>query len=425
MQQDTIYTIGLMALMIMMSAYFSATETAFSALNRTRIKTMADNGDKRAAQVLALSEEYDKLLSTILVGNNIVNIAVASLGTVLFVSYYGDLGVSISTAVVTIVVLIFGEISPKSLAKESPERFAMFSAPLLKIFILVLTPVNFLFTQWKKLLSKLFSVEDERKLTQQELMTMVDEVEQDGGIDKDESQLLRSAIDFNDREAGEILTPRVDLEAVPNDVTKEEVARRFTESRFSRLLVYEENIDHIVGVIHQKDFYDGPGMTRASIQQIIKPPVFVPPSMQISDLLQLLQKNKSHMAVVSDEYGGTMGIVTMEDILEELVGEIWDEHDEVVEDFQQIGDNLYRVSGSVEVDKMYRYFDLNGEEDATTVSGWVMDHLERIPKEGDRFQWEGLDVVVTKTDDRRVVEIQVQRILEEDQEENMAAASHA
>jgi putative hemolysin len=425
MQQDTIYTIGLMALMIMMSAYFSATETAFSALNRTRIKTMADNGDKRAAQVLALSEEYDKLLSTILVGNNIVNIAVASLGTVLFVSYYGDLGVSISTAVVTIVVLIFGEISPKSLAKESPERFAMFSAPLLKIFILVLTPVNFLFTQWKKLLSKLFSVEDERKLTQQELMTMVDEVEQDGGIDKDESQLLRSAIDFNDREAGEILTPRVDLEAVPSDVTKEEVARRFTESRFSRILVYEENIDHIIGVIHQKDFYDGPGMTRESIQQIMKPPVFVPPSMQISDLLQLLQKNKSHMAVVSDEYGGTMGIVTMEDILEELVGEIWDEHDEVVEDFQQIGDNLYRVSGSVEVDKMYRYFDLNGEEDATTVSGWVMDHLERIPKEGDRFQWEGLDVVVTQTDDRRVIEIQVQRILEEEQEENMAAASHA
>ncbi|MGI6031729.1 MAG: HlyC/CorC family transporter [Eubacteriales bacterium] len=415
MPNNLVMSISAMAVLILMSAYFSATETAFSALNRTRIKTLADGGNHRAQLVLKLSEEYDRLLSTILVGNNIVNIAVASIGTVLFIDYFGDMGATLSTVVVTIVVLIFGEISPKSLAKENPERFALFSAPIIRALIVVLSPINFLFTQWKKLLSRLFVVSDDRRLTQQELITMVEEVEHDGGIDRDESELLRSAIEFTDREAEDILTPRVDLEAVPWGTSKEEVASRFTESRFSRILVYKDTIDNVVGVIHQKDFYSGSGVTDRPLEEIIKRPVFVTPSMKISDLLKLLQKSKSHIAVVSDEYGGTMGIVTMEDILEELVGEIWDEHDEVVEDFSQLSEDTYRVSCSMDLDKMYRFFGLDGENDSSTVSGWVMEELGRIPNQGDHFVCQHLDVTVTRTDDRRVVEIMVKKLTPEEQ----------
>ena len=254
METQLISELLAMAICIAFSAYFSASETAFSSLNRARMKAMAEQGDKRAERTLALAEQYDRLLSTLLIGNNIVNIAVASIGTVMFVRYYGDLGATISTVVITIVVLIFGEISPKSLAKDSPERFAMLSAPLLRVLMWVLAPLNFLFTQWKRLLTLIFRVKDDRKLTQQELLVLVDEVEQEGGIDRDEGELLRSAIEFPDQEAGDILTHRVDLEAVPISASREEVSRVFRESRYSRLLVYGEDLDDIRRVVHLKDF---------------------------------------------------------------------------------------------------------------------------------------------------------------------------
>ena len=407
MDSDSLRDILIMAVLILMSAYFSATETAFSSLNKTRLKTRAEKGSRRAAATLKLAEDYDKLLSTILIGNHIVNIATASIGTLLFVRHYGDWGATLSTIVVTIVVLIFGEITPKSMAKDSPERFAIFSTPALRLLIVILTPVNWLFTQWKKLVSRIFRVKEDRRLTQDELLVLVDEVAQDGGIDADESELLRSAIEFTDRDAEDILTHRVDLEAVPNTATKEEVAEAFSSSRFSRILVYEESIDNIVGIIHQKDLYDGAGLVEKPLTEIMTAPLFVTKSIKISDLLKLLQKSKSHIAVVSDEYGGTLGIVTMEDILEELVGEIWDEHDEVTEDFRKVREDTDRVACNVDLDKMSKFFDVECEADCTTVSGWVMEQLGRIPNEGDSFTWENLDVTVTDTDYRRVLEIEV------------------
>ncbi len=412
----TLSTLAVMAGLILMSAYFSATETAFSSLNKTRLKALAEKGDRRAALACSLSEQYDRLLSTILIGNNIVNIAVSSIGTVLFVRAYGDIGATISTAVVTVVVLIFGEISPKSLAKESPERFAMFSAPIIRAFMWLLTPVNFLFTLWKRLLSKVFKVSGDRKMTQTELLMLVEEVEQEGSIDEDEGNLLRSAIEFTDRDAEDILTHRVDLEAVPLTATKEEIARVFSESRYSRLLVYEDSIDNIVGVIHQKDFYTGSGVTGQGVEQIMTAPLFVPQSVKISSLLKLLQKNKSHIAVVSDEYGGTLGIVTMEDILEELVGEIWDEHDEVVESFRQTGEGAWRVACGMDLEKMFHFFGIKGESDSASVSGWVMEQLGRIPNEGDRFVYGGLLFTVTDTDYRRVLEIEVRPLAEAEEQ---------
>ena len=397
-----------MAICIAFSAYFSASETAFSSLNRARMKAMAEQGDKRAERALALAEQYDRLLSTLLIGNNIVNIAAASIGTVMFVRYYGDLGATISTVVITIVVLIFGEISPKSLAKDSPERFAMLSAPLLRILMWVLAPLNFLFSQWKKLLTVIFRVKDDRRLTQQELLVLVDEVEQEGGIDRDEGELLRSAIEFPDQEAEDILTHRVDLEAVQMNASREEVAKVFRESRYSRLLVYGEDLDDIRGVIHLKDFCDAP--EGAALKDMMTSPLFVPPSVKISALLRQLQRSKSHVAVVSDEFGGTLGIVTLEDILEELVGEIWDEHDEVEEPVRQTGEGAYRISCAEDPEILKDLFHEDPGDDNTTLGGWVAEQLGRIPVQGDTFLWEELKVTVTKTDGRRVLEVEVRKL---------------
>ena len=397
-----------MAICIAFSAYFSASETAFSSLNRARMKAMAEQGDKRAERALALAEQYDRLLSTLLIGNNIVNIAAASIGTVMFVRYYGDLGATISTVVITIVVLIFGEISPKSLAKDSPERFAMLSAPLLRILMWVLAPLNFLFSQWKKLLTVIFRVKDDRRLTQQELLVLVDEVEQEGGIDRDEGELLRSAIEFPDQEAEDILTHRVDLEAVQMNASREEVAKVFRESRYSRLLVYGEDLDDIRGVIHLKDFCDAP--EGAALKDMMTSPLFVPPSVKISALLRRLQRSKSHVAVVSDEFGGTLGIVTLEDILEELVGEIWDEHDEVEEPVRQTGEGAYRISCAEGPEILKDLFHEDPGDDNTTLGGWVAEQLGHIPVQGDTFLWEELKVTVTKTDGRRVLEVEVRKL---------------
>ena len=394
-----------MVFCVIMSAYFSATETAFSSLNKTRLKTMAEKGDKKAQKTLDLSDEYDKLISTILIGNNVVNIALSSIGTVFFIGLLkdGDLGATVSTVVITVVVLIFGEITPKSIAKDAPESFAMFSAPFIGFLMALLTPVNFLFTQWKKLISKIFKVEDDDTMSQEELLMLIEEVEQDGSIDATEGDLLRNAIEFTDQEAAEILTHRVDLEGVPVGATKEEIAAKFTETRFSRLLVYEETIDNIVGIIHQKDFYVGTGVTEKDISEITAPPVFVHKSEKIRELLERLQKEKSHLAIVIDEYGGTAGIVTMEDILEELVGEIWDEHDEVVEPFRQVSTDTYIVDAGISFDDFCEQFDIeDNEADSVSLGGWIMEQLDKIPDAGDKFEYENLSIMVKETDSHRV-----------------------
>ena len=394
---------------LVLSAYFSATETAFSTMNRTRMKTLAEAGNRRAELALKLSASYEKLLTTILVGNNIVNIAAASLGTVLFVGLYGDAGATISTAVMTVAVLIFGEISPKSIARDCPERFAMFSAPSLRVLMWVLTPVNFVFSAWKKLLSKVLRLQSNTKMSQAELLMLVDEVQQDGSIDKNEGELLRSAIEFTEREAEDILTHRVDLAAVPDDAEKSEVAREFEETRFSRLLVYHESIDNITGAVHQKDFYVGSGITDRPLADIVTPVVYVLKNEKISALMRIMQRSKTHVAVVLDEYGGTYGIVTMEDILEELVGEIWDEHDEVTESFKKLGEGEYLVDGSVDLDKFCAYFGVKTDSEMVSLSGFVMERLGAIPVVGAAFDFEGLHITVKAVEYHRVMLVDVKR----------------
>mgnify|MGYP004699148905 FL=1 len=396
-----------MAACLILSAYFSATETAFSSANSTRLKTLAEKGSKKAKLACELLEHYDKLLSTILIGNNIVNILMASIGTVLFVRHYGDAGATISTVVVTVVVLVFGEISPKSVAKDCAERFAMFSAPILQVFLFVLTPLNFLFSLWKKLLAMVFRLNGESKMSQEELLMLVDEVQQDGSIDKNEGELLKNAIDFSEQQAQDILIHRVDLAALPITASKEEVAALFTETKYSRLLIYQDSIDHILGTVHQKDFYVGCGITEKPLEEIIVPPLFVLENEPISRLLKTLQKAKTHVAVVVDEYGGTCGIVTMEDILEELVGEIWDEHDEIEVFIRKTGANTFLVDAGMDFDEFAAYFQLKTDSEMTSVSGWVMEQFGRVPESGERITAGPLDVLVTKVDNHRIEEIQV------------------
>ena len=396
-----------MAACLILSAYFSATETAFSSANGTKLRTLAEKGSKKAKLACELLEHYDKLLSTILIGNNIVNILMASIGTVLFVRHYGDAGATISTVVVTVVVLVFGEISPKSVAKDCAERFAMFSAPILQVFLFVLTPLNFLFSLWKKLLAKVFRLNGESKMSQEELLMLVDEVQQDGSIDKNEGELLKNAIDFSEQQAQDILIHRVDLAALPITASKEEVAALFTETKYSRLLIYQDSIDHILGTVHQKDFYVGCGITEKPLEEIIVPPLFVLENEPISRLLKTLQKAKTHVAVVVDEYGGTCGIVTMEDILEELVGEIWDEHDEIEVFIRKTGANTFLVDAGMDFDEFAAYFQLKTDSEMTSVSGWVMEQFGRVPESGERITAGPLDVLVTKVDNHRIEEIQI------------------
>lgn len=397
----------IMCLCVILSAYFSATETAFSSLNRARIKTLCEKGKKRAILALSLSENFDRLISTVLIGNNIVNILLATVGTIFFVRRIGENGSIVSTVVITLVVLIFGEITPKCLSKASPERFAMFSAPFIKALTVILTPVNWFFSLWQKAISKIFRKNEDGKMSQEELIMLVDEVQQEGSIDSDEGDLLKNAIEFTERCAEDILTHRTDIDAVSIDADKNEIAAKFCESQFSRLPVYEGSIDNIIGILNQKDFWTPSGMTEKDIRDIMSQPVFVQQSEKTDDLLKLLQRTKCHMAVVVDEYGGTYGIVTMEDVLEELVGEIWDEHDDVVEDFHVLPGGAVRVDCMVNLDDFTEYFDVSIDSQSVSVGGWVLEMMEKIPEEGESFQSCGLNIKVVSMDGRRVSFIEV------------------
>ena len=399
-----------LVVLVALSAFFSASETAFSSLNQIRLKSRAEDGDNSAARVLAMAEKYDKLLSTILIGNNIVNIAAASIGTILFTQMLGaERGATVSTIVLTIIVLIFGEVTPKSLAKEMPEKVATAVSPFLVLLMALMTPLTWLFTQWKKLLGHFVRSGEADTITEGELMTMVSEAENDGELTDRESELIRSAIEFDDVEVEEILTPRVDVVAVEDDIPLEELAQTFAESGYSRLPVYHGTIDNIIGVVHEKDFYIARLKKATKIDDLVVPTLYTTGSTQISQLLRTLREQHHHLAVVVDEYGGTEGIITLEDILEELVGEIWDEHDEVTEDFRKQSDGSWLVSGSASVDDLYEELDLPEEEDidSNTVNGLVQEKTCHLPKVGDRFTLGEYDGVVTRTAKRRVTEVRL------------------
>ncbi|MDD6920600.1 MAG: hemolysin family protein [Eubacteriales bacterium] len=406
-----ILSILLIIILVILSAYFSATETAFTSLNKIKVKNKANNGDKSAKRVIKIMGKYDQLLTTILVGNNIVNIAMTAVATVLFINLYGAMGATISTVVMTIVVLIFGEISPKIMAKEVPEKYAAFSAPLIRVLMVILKPINFIFTKWKKLLVRILKISNDTTITGEEIRTLVEEAETGGGIETDQSILIQNAIEFNDLMAEDILTPRVDIEAIDFEMSNDEVAEIFLKSGFSRIPVYEDDLDKIIGVLNQKDFHNYVIGKGKSVRDMIKPVVFVGGTMKIAALLRRMQVMKTQIAIIVDEYGGTEGLVTMEDILEELVGEIFDEHDPIIsQEIKQIQGDKYIVACNANLSKIFEYFEIEEEfDDVNTVNGWVMLELDKIPAYGDTFKKiygkKEVTVKVIKAEKKRAVEI--------------------
>ncbi len=408
-------------ILIMLSAYFSASEMAFTSVNKIRLMNMEANGNKRAGAVLRATENFDKLLSTVLVGNNIVNITSASIATLFFDSLIksANLATTVSTIVMTVVVLIFGEITPKLFAKEKPEACAMLFYPLLKMLMIVLTPINLIFSGWKWLLRKIFKFKKTSTITEGELLTIVETAENEGELQEHESQLIRSAIEFEDLDVKDIMIPRINVIAVEENSDMESVYDKFVQHGFSRMPVYAENIDAVVGIIHEKDFYALLHDGGKDIKSIIQSSVCVSSSMKISTVLRMLQKAKVHMAIVVDEFGGTEGIVTLEDILEELVGEIYDEHDEIEILFKKVDDKTFIVSGDENVEDMYEKLDLSAPDDteSTTVSGYVTELMDKIPQTGEKLTLKDIEIEVTKASAKHVQEVKV-TLLENEEEKN-------
>lgn len=410
--------IVIIAVCVLLSGYFSATETAFTAINKIRLRAKADDGDKGAKRVLKLADNYDRLLSTILIGNNIVNILASSLATLLFVAWVQSnesLATTLSTITMTVIVLIFGEVTPKTLAKEHPEGFARFSAPFINALAYVLTPLNGFFWLWKKLLTKIFKHKEDNTITDDELKILVDEAEHEGGINAQESDLIKSAIEFNDLEAKDVLVPRVDVVAIDCDSPFDEIDKIFFETRYSRLPVYKDSIDNIIGILHEKDFIKQRMDPGFSLEKAAKPAIFVVSTTKISAVLQQLQKKKSHMAVVSGEFGETVGIITMEDILEELVGEIWDEHDEVESEIEEVSETEFKVLGSTSLNDFCEKFELRDIDcESATVGGWVIEMLGKVPSMGDELTYGNLQITVSQTEFRRINELKVVILSEEE-----------
>lgn len=401
-------SVAALLLCVCMSAFFSASETAYSSMNKVRLKTIEGHQRAKAQLALKLGEDYDNLLMTILVGNNIVNIAGTAISTVLFTNLLsGNAGATVSTVVMTVVILIFGEISPKSLAKENAETVAMFAARPLYVIGKILVPLGLFFKMWKKILRKVFRPRDDESIIEAELITMVDEATDEGDMDIGESELIRSAIAFNDRDALDIMTPRVDVTGLEDTATDEEAGELFRMTDYSRLPVFHEDLDHIVGVLNEKDFHKMKHLGESDIRKIMKAPVFAPATLQISKLLKLFQETQTHLVVLLDEYGGTEGIVTMEDVLEQLVGEIYDEHDDVDELISQREDGSCGFDGSIRLEDLLEQYGISDSFEADTVGGWAAEMLKKIPEEGDHFEYHGLHCTVTGMEKRRVTQVTI------------------
>ena len=415
MDDDGISQVAVLIIALLISAYFSVAETAFLNYSKSRMRNLAAN-NKKAALVLRLEDNYDNLMSTVLIFNSIANITAASLAIFIFSKMFINNGILFSTVIAIVLILFSGELIPKGLANIAPDKAAMVLAPSIKTFIFICTPINLFLSMLKKMIYKLIKAEELPSITEDELRTMIDEVENEGVINKNESDLIRSAIEFNETVAEDIYTPRIEIVGIEENENLDSIKEKFILSGYSRLPVFQGDIDNIMGVLHEKDFYQALSRKEKDIKRLISKTIFITPNKKISELLKELQLSKAHMAVVIDEYGGTEGIVTMEDIIEELVGEIWDEHDEVIEWFKKIGEDKYLISCNADIDDMFDLFGIEVDEelDITTVNGFITMLFEGIPEEGGRIAYKDLDITVTKAEAKRVIEIQVEKIKTEE-----------
>ena len=401
----------IIVVLILLSAFFSGTETAFSCANKIKLKSMVMLGKKNAKAVHKFADEnYDKLVTTILIGNNIVNLTASVLAANLFAQLMANSQYSevVSTAVLTIAVLLFGEITPKYLASVYPEKFCFIFYPLMQLFYWILTPLGKIFDLYKAGLTKLFKLQKDETVTDEELMSLVDEAEESGTLKEDESELVRSALEFDDLKVEDILVPRVDVYAVDEESTMEEVREMFEKTGYSRLPVYKDTIDNVIGLIHERDFFSGYVRGEKEIGHLVQDIVFTSEYTRISTLLRQLQKRKVHMAAVSDEYGGLVGIVTLEDILEELVGEIWDEHDEEEVLFGKIDDGEYWADGKFELNEFLELYDLEDQDDnfeSNTIGGWATEQYGGIPPIGEVLRLKNVEIKIVKATKQKVLKV--------------------
>ena len=422
MDTQIIYAIIAIVVLLVAGTFFSASEMAFASLNRARIKHMAESGNKKAQAVLKLHDSFDELISTLLICNNAVAVATATISAFLFLRLMGEAGPIVSSIVVTIIVVVFTDDFPKSMAKHNSEKVALFATPIVRIFVVILKPINFVLGKWKarinaKFLAKKDTLEEVHGFPGEELLYVVEEAEQEGTISEDVSQRISNAIEFSDLSVEDILTPRVNIVGLPKDCSVDEAMEVFMENEFARLPVYDGNMDNIIGIVHIKDFMKCTARKADSFSDVISPAVYTALVTKVPELLKILQKEKKHMAIVADEHSGTEGLVTMDDILKQLVGDILDEHDEQVEDFVKLGENKYKVTCTADVYKMFDYFGLKEESDSTTVGGWIIDTLGRIPEKGDSFTFKHLAVTVTSVSPKQAIECLIE-VMPVDSEED-------
>lgn len=401
--------IAIIALLLVCSAFFSMSETAFTSASQVRLKKLSKDGNKRAERALLILGNYDKFLTTILIGNNLVNIAATSIATIMFAMLLGEATGSLaSTVIMTLVVLTFGEITPKTLAKRRPERIVLKIVGVVNAVETVFSPLSWLFGKLTGYIGRKTGGTDSSTMTEDELEVMIDEIEGDGVIEKTEGELIKSALRFDDTPVSEVYVPRMDIVGIDVGKTSDDLGRLISQSGFSRIPVYDGSIDNIVGVVYAKEFFtrrfNGESL---SIRDLMKPVKYVPETMNIASIFSDFQKTKVHMAVVLDSYGGTMGIVTLEDILEELVGEIWDESDDIQQDLVQLPDGTWSVKGTANIfdimEKLGVEFDPGDYEDYS-VTGYIFYRLNRAPQRGDVVEAGRVRMVVKTVKGRRAVE---------------------
>ncbi len=411
------------AILVFLSAFFSATETAFSFVNKIRIQHSVDNGNKKAKNALYVIENFDNALTTILICNNIVNLSCSSIATVLCLNLFGDMGSAIATGATTLLVLTFGEVIPKCLAKEHCDSFTLKTAGLLRVLMFILKPFVFVFLKLKSLALKIAGgSEDSPSVTENELKYIVESIEEEGVLEESESEMVRSALDFDEKTAEEILTPRVDVTFINISDSQEKIKDIIIENRYSRIPVYEETVDHIVGILHTRDYLESLADGKApDLRDIMQTPYFVFRTQQLSKILNAFKRTKIHLAIVTDEYGGTLGIVTMEDLLEEIVGEIWDEDEEIEHNYYKIGKGEFLVNGDIELDDLLALFDMDEdaiESDSVTVGGFILEHAGTIPHKRQSIEADGFRFTVMEVKDQRIIRVVVKKLDTESEEQS-------
>ena len=409
-------------ILIILSAFFSSVETAFSTVNTIRLKHDAQNGSKKAKDALYITENYDKALTTVLIGNNIVNISCSSIATVLCINLFGDMGAAISTGAVTLLVLTFGEIMPKCIAKERADSYCLFTAKALRILMTVFTPIVFIFIKMKRAaLKRMHKNEKTPSVTEDELKYIIESIEEEGVLEQQERELVQSALDFDEKTVQEVLTPRVDITAIEVNDDVRDIAKLILSERYSRIPVYKDTLDNVIGILHTRDFLEAivNGET-PNIQELIQPAYFIYKTKKLSKVLTDFKHKKLNIAIVSDEYGGTVGIVTMEDLLEEIVGEIWDEDEEIEHMYKELSDGSYEISGDMDIDEMLELFALDPktiQSESVSVGGWVLEMLGSIPNEGDSFQFDSLFITVAEVSEQRITRLIMKKSAEQERTE--------